>query len=323
MTTYILRRLGHALIVLWGAVTLSFLLVQLIPGDPVVIMLGGGGSGGEGGLSADADQIAQVRADLGLDRPVPVQYVLYLWRIVSLDWGISLVRQQPVADVIGAAVGSTVELGLASSVATLVLGFAFGIGAVILPGSWLRSTFQSITVLGVAMPSFWLAVLLLQAFSFGLGWFPAFGDAGPASLVLPALTLALVTAGTLGQVLAGSLREGLGQPYADVARARGLRHTQVVLRHVLRNAALPVFTLAGLLFGSILSGATIVETVFARPGVGTLFVAAVQARDFPLIQVLVVLTGAVFVIVTLGVDIAYRFIDPRVAAPDRRARAGS
>ncbi|WOF22473.1 ABC transporter permease [Microbacterium betulae] len=318
MTRYVLRRLGHALIVLWGAVTLSFLLVYLIPGDPAVIMLGGGQGGGEGGGSADSDEIAEVRRELGLDRPIVLQYVAYLFRVATLDWGTSFARQQPVVDVIAASIGATVELGLASIVLTVVLGFAFGLGAVLLPGAWVRSLFQSLTVLGIAMPSFWLAILLLQVFSFGLGWFPAFGANGPLSLVLPSLTLALLAAGTLGQLLARSIAEGLAEPYADVAFAKGLGRTGVVLRHVLRNASLPVFTMVGLLFGTIISGATIVETIFARPGVGNLFVSAVQARDFPLIQALVVLTGGVFVLVTLVVDLAYRWIDPRVVEPDRR-----
>ncbi|GAA3603276.1 ABC transporter permease [Agrococcus terreus] len=321
MTRYVLRRLGHALVVLWGAVTLSFLVVQLIPGDPARIMLGGGASGGEGAGAADDGQVAALRTELGLDRPVLAQYAAYLVRVVTLDWGTSFAKRQPVTDVIASGLESTLQLGAASIALTVVLGMLFGLGGVLLPGRWVRSAFQSITVLGIAVPSFWLAILLLQVFSFGLGWFPAFGAGSPAALVLPALTLALLSAGTLGQLLTRGIEDGLREPYADTARARGLSRAGVVLRHVLRNASLPVFTMVGMLIGSILSGATIVETIYGRPGVGNLFVVAVQARDFPLIQALVVLTGGVFVLVTLVVDIAYRWIDPRVVEPDRREGA--
>jgi peptide/nickel transport system permease protein len=178
-----------------------------------------------------------------------------------------------------------------------------------------------VTVVGVAVPSFWLAIVLLQVFSFTLGWFPAFGGDGVRALVLPALTLALITAGTFGQILTRGLTDALAEPYADTARAKGLGRTRVVLGHALRNASIPVFTMVGMMVGGILSGAVIVETVYGRAGIGRLFVEAVRGQDFPLIQALIVLSGGLFVVVTLVVDLAYRWIDPRITAPHAKVAA--
>lgn len=316
MLRYVARRLGHMVVVLWGAVTLSFAIVHLVPGDPVRIMLGGG-EGGDGAAAATPEQEAALRSQLGLDRPLLVQYLVFLRRAATGDFGTSYSTGRPVSEAIGAGLGSTLELGLAAAVLSVVLGLVFALGGVLLPGRTVRSVFQSITVLGIAVPSFWLAILLLQVFSFTLGWFPAFGSRGLSSLVLPALTLALLTAGTLSQVLTRGLTDGLAEPYADTARSKGLTRTQVVLRHVLRNASVPAFTMVGMMVGGILSGATIVETVYGRAGVGQLFVESVRAQDFPLIQALVILSGGLFVVVTLLVDLSYRWIDPRVVAPYR------
>lgn len=312
MTAYLLRRLAQMVVVLWGAVTLSFAVVHLVPGDPVRIMLGGGG---DGGATASPEQEAALRADLGLDRPLVVQYLDFLRRAVTLDLGTSYSSGQPVADTVGAGLGSTVQLGAAAIVASVVLGLVLALAGVLLPTRALRSLVQSVGVLGVAVPSFWLAIVLLQVFSFTLGWFPAFGGDGVLSLVLPALTLALITSGTLAQILTRGLTDALAEPYADTARAKGLRRYRVVLGHALRNASIPVFTMVGIMVGGILSGAVIVETIYGRPGIGRLFAEAVRAQDFPLIQALIVLSGGLFVVVTLLVDLAYRWIDPRIAAP--------
>lgn len=324
MTAYLLRRVAQMVVVLWGAVTLAFAVVHLVPGDPVRTMLG---SGGDGAATASPEQEAALRAELGLDRPLVVQYLDFLRRAVTLDLGTSYSSGQPVADTVRAGLGSTVQLGAAALAAAVVLGLLFALAGVLLPSRVLRSVVQSVTVLGVAVPSFWLAIVLLQVFSFSLGWFPAFGGRGVASLVLPALTLALITAGTLSQLLTRGLTDALAEPYADTARAKGLRRSRVVLGHALRNASIPVLTMVGLMVGGILSGAVVVETIYGRPGIGRLFAEAVRAQDFPLIQALIVLSGGVFVVVTLLVDLAYRWIDPRIAAPhavpDRRRTAGT
>lgn len=323
MLRYILRRLGQGAIVLWGAVTLSFATLHLVPGDPVQIMLGG--AGGDGAASASPEQVAQLRAELGLDQPIHAQYIGFIGDLLRGDLGTSYASGKPVLAEIGAALPTTIELGVAAVVASLVLAFAFALLGVLLPGRTVRSVFQSVTVVGVAMPSFWVAILLLQLFSFRLGWFPAFGSSSLTAVVLPALTMAILTAGTLGQILTRGLSEALSEAYADTARAKGLSETRVVLAHALRNASLPVFTMVGMLVGGVLAGATIVETIYGRHGVGKLFVEAVRAHDFPMIQGLVILTGGVFVLTTLLVDLAYPAIDPRVVrayTPARRRSSG-
>jgi peptide/nickel transport system permease protein len=216
MTAYLLRRLAQMVVVLWGAVTLAFAVVHLVGGDPVRLMLG---AGGDGAATASPEQEAALRAELGLDRPVLVQYLDFLRRVVTLDLGTSYTSGQPVAATIGSGLGSTVQLGLAAIAGAIALGLLFALAGVLLPGRALRSAVQSVTVVGVAVPSFWLAIVLLQVFSFTLGWFPAFGGDGVRALVLPALTLALITAGTFGQILTRGLTDALAEPYADTARA--------------------------------------------------------------------------------------------------------
>ena len=321
MLHYLLRRLVQALIVLWGAITVSFAVLHLTPGDPVRIMLGGSG---DAAAAASPEQVAALRAELGLDLPLWQQYLGFLGRVLQADFGTAYSTGQPVTAEIAQALPVTVELGLAAIVASVAGALIFALLGVLLPGAGLRSVFQSVTVLGVAMPSFWVAILALQVFSFRLGWFPAFGSDGFVAVILPALAMAVLTAGTLAQVLTRGLKDALAEPYADTARAKGLSETRVVLSHALRNASLPVFTMVGMMVGGVLGGAAIVETIFGRQGVGQLFVTAVQAHDFPLIQALIILTGGVFVLVTLFVDLLYPLIDPRVvaaqAAGGRRGR---
>lgn len=324
MLRYVARRLAQGAAVLWGAVTLSFAILHLVPGDPVQLMLGGGG--GDAAANASPEQVAALRAELGLDRPILVQYVDFVSGALRGDFGSSYASGQPVLTEIGSALPVTLELGVAAIIASLVLAFTFALLGVLLPGRAVRSAFQSATIVGVAMPSFWVAILLLQVFSFRLGWFPAFGASSPRAVVLPALTMAILTAGTLAQILTRGLGEALSEPYADTARAKGLGEVRVVLSHALRNASLPVFTMVGMLVGGVLAGATIVETIYGRQGIGQLFVEAVRAHDFPMIQALVILSGGLFVVVTLVVDLTYPVIDPRVVraypASRRARRAG-
>lgn len=315
MTRYIAHRLLQAVLVLWGAVTLSFAVLHLTPGDPVRILLGGSG---DLAAAASPQQVAQLRAELGLDQPIWMQYLNFVTGALRGDFGTSFSTGQPVTAEIAQALPVTIELGVAAIVLSVVVALAFAVVGMLLPGAWLRSAFQSVTVLGVALPSFWVAIVALQVFSFRLGWLPAFGSGGPASLVLPALTMTVLTAGTLAQVLTRGLKDALAEPFADTARAKGLSQARVVLGHALRNASLPVFTMVGMMVGGILGGTAIVETIFGRQGVGMLFVEAVRNHDFPLIQALIILTGGTFVLVTLVVDLLYPLIDPRVIAPYRR-----
>ncbi|GAA1415900.1 peptide ABC transporter permease [Glutamicibacter uratoxydans] len=317
LLTYAASRVGHAALVLFGAITLSFAILQFTPGDPARLIVSGGQE--DAGAANDA-QLAQIRAEMGLDKPVLVQYFGYLLRVLSFDWGQAYSLRQPVTQVIGDGLVHTVQLGALSIGIMVALGLLLAVGEALLPTRWLRQVFSSLTVLGIGVPSFVMAIILLQVFSFKLGWFPAFGAGGFSSLVLPAITIALLGAGTLSQVFSRGIREVLGENHVLVARTKGMGHARLVRTHVLRNASLPVYTIVGMLIGGIVSGAAIIETIFGRPGIGNLYVEAVGARDFPLIQALIVLTGGIYMVITLLVDLSYPLIDPRVTSPAQASR---
>jgi len=287
-----------------GAATVSFVALHLVPGDPVDIVLGPGSAAG-------AEVRARITAEYGLDRPLPVQYVQYLGRLLRGDLGESYRLQRGVAGVIGEQVGATVELAVAA-VALALLG---AVAAALLTAGR-RGPVHGMTAAGellaVSSPPYWIGILGLTLFSFRLGWLPVTGDDGLRSLVLPALTLALPMGGVLAQVLREGLETALGQPFAVTARARGLSDTAVRLRHALRHAALPLVTLTGWLTGSLLGGAVLVETVFGRPGIGSLSLQATTTKDIPLVSGLVLLASVVFVGLSLTVDLLYLVIDPRL-----------
>ncbi|MDT0317775.1 MULTISPECIES: ABC transporter permease [unclassified Streptomyces] len=309
MTRYVLVRLGNGVFVLWAALTVSFLVLHLVPGDPVSVMLRG--NGGEGS-SVDPAAADALRADLGLDRPPHEQYLDFVWQAVRLDFGTSFATGDEVSAVLGRALPSTLELAAASLLLALVLGVAAALAASLLPTAPLRSAVLSATVVGNAVPTFWTGVVLLQVFSFRLGWFPAFGEGDLSHLVLPAFALALPGIGLLAQVLGRSLRTALGEPYVRTARAKGASRLRAVTVHALRNAAIPAMTLFGLMIGGIVAGAIITETVFSRPGLGALTAKAIDTHDFPVIRALVFLAGALYVLVNLAVDLVYPRVDPRI-----------
>ncbi|RKN08431.1 ABC transporter permease [Streptomyces radicis] len=309
MTRYVLVRLVNGLFVLWAALTVSFLVLHLVPGDPVSVMLRGGG--GEG-AAIDGSLADELRADLGLDRPVHEQYLDFVWQVARLDFGTSFSTGDEVGAVLARALPSTLELAGASLLLALVLGVAAAVAATLLPNAPLRSAVLSATVVGNALPSFWTGIILLQVFSFGLGWFPAYGDGEFDQLVLPAFALALPGVGLLAQVLGRSLRTALAEPYVRTARAKGASRLRAVTVHALRNAAIPAMTLFGLMIGGIVAGAIVTETVFARQGIGRLTADAIGAHDFPVIRALVFLAGALYVLVNLAVDLIYPKVDPRI-----------
>ena len=301
----ILARLAGMLVVVWGAATAAFLVLKLVPGDPVDVMLG---------VSAQASpELKQsIRAELGLDQPLLVQYVSYLSRLVRGDFGTSYQLRLPVTDVIGQQLGYTLQLAAASLAVALVIAL---VGAVVVHGRAARGISSVLELLAISSPPFWIGLVLLSVFAFGLGWFPVAGADGIQGLVLPALTIALPVAGILGQVLRTGLEDAEQQPFATTARARGAGPARLVLRHTLRHAAIPALTLAGYIVGSLLGGAVIVESVFARPGLGRVALAAITNRDLPVVMGIIVFTAIVFVLVNLVVDLAYRAIDPRIGAP--------
>ncbi|WP_134322572.1 ABC transporter permease [Cumulibacter soli] len=307
MARYLLRRLGLAIGVLWAAFTVSFVVLYLVPGDVVDAMT----SASDVPLSAA--QIADLRAEYGVDEPLIVQYGERLWAALQGDFGNSIQNGRSVTDSIMGALPSTAAL------AGFALGLAViggGLLALVASGTesrWARQLLLALPPLAVSLPTFWVGLVLVQIFSFQFGWFPAVGGEGIAGLVLPAITLALPIGAVFAQVLSQSLGAALHDAYVTTARAKGVGRAAVLLRHALRNAALPALTIAGVLVGNLLAGAVVVETVFARAGIGRLTVQGVTAQDIPLVQGIVVFGALVFVTVNLIVDVIYPLLDPRVA----------
>lgn len=283
-----------------------FLLVRVLPGDPVEVMLGERASG--------ADRAALV-AQLGLDRPLPVQLGDYLHGLARLDLGRSLRYHEPVTTLIGARLPATLELAGAALALAVVLALPLGIAMAVRAGALAGRLAGTLTLLGLALPGFWFGPLLILLFAVQLGWLPVAGREQLASLALPALTLALGLAATLARQLAANLTETLAAEHVRTARAKGLPPGQVLWRHGVRNALLPVATVFGLQVGALLGGAVITETVFAWPGLGALTVEAIGARDYPLVQGCVLLIAGVYVLVNGLTELAYGWIDPRVRRP--------
>ena len=283
-----------------------FLLVRVLPGDPVEVMLGERASG--------ADRAALV-AQLGLDRPLAVQLGDYLQGLARLDLGQSLRYHVPVTSLIGARLPATLQLAGAALALALVLALPLGVAMAVRAGTLPGRLAGTLTLLGMALPGFWFGPLLILLFAVQLGWLPVAGRDGLASLTLPALTLALGLAATLARQLAANLTETLAAEHVRTARAKGLPPAQVLWRHGVRNALLPVATVFGLQVGALLGGAVITETVFAWPGLGALTVEAIGARDYPLVQGCVLLIAAVYVLVNGLTELAYGWIDPRVRRP--------
>ncbi|EMD29272.1 ABC transporter permease [Amycolatopsis azurea] len=310
MGRYLLGRVLQGVFVLWAAYTLSFAVLFALPGDPAAIMAGPTNS-------VTPEQLDRLRHELGLDRPVPVQYLDKLTDALQGDLGRSLQSGEPVTGLIGGALPPTAALAGTALVLGLVFGTGFAVLATVTRRNWLRHTLLSLPPLGVAVPSFVVGLLLLQWFAFSWNLFPAIGSDGWNSLVLPALTLSLQPAALIAQVLAKSMTEEQGRGYVDVARAKGAGPFRVNVRHVLRNAALPALTIAGLLTGGLLTGAIVVEVVFSRNGLGQVTQNAVSFEDLPVVQGVVLLGALVFVVVNLVVDVLYQVLDPRLGVERR------
>lgn len=299
---------ASVVIVLWGAATVTFLAFRVIPGDPVSVMLG---------PQAQVSEAVKdgIRADLGLDRPPFEQYLGFIGQLARGDLGESYQLRMPVADVIGRQLGATLQLSVLALLIALVLALAV---AVFVRGQVGRAVAAGIELVVLSSPVFWIGLILLSVFAFGLGWFPVSGARNPATLVLPAITLALPVAALLSQVLRDGLVQAERMPFAETVRARGASSTRFTLRHGLRHGAASAVTLAAYLTGSVLGGAVLVETVFARPGLGRVTLAAISDRDLPVITGIILLSALVFVAVNLVVELVHPLIDPRV----RAARSG-
>jgi len=304
--TFFLNRALWTVPVLFGVVSLVFLLVHLVPGDPVDQMLG------EQAVAADR---AQLRAELGLDRPLLEQYGAYLRRTVSGDLGVSLRSREPVARRIARRYPATVELMLGALAVALAAAFPLGMLAAVHHGRWLDQAASAFAVLGVAMPIFWLGPMLVLVFAIWLDWLPVDRREGWSSLVLPALTLGFALAALLSRMLRAGLVQVLRDDYIRTARAKGLRERAVLWNHALRNALIPVVTVIGLQVGVLLSGAIITESIFDWPGLGSLLLEGIRGRDYPVVQGCVLVIAVTYVTVNLATDLAYGWFDPRIRRP--------
>lgn len=308
MIRYLGLRVLQAIAVLWATFTVSFAVLFLLPSDPVSIAVDSASTG----TTVDAAAVAELQARYGLDQPVWVQYWNSLSHAVRGDFGYSIATGQSVTEAIGNAVPSTLALASTALIFAVVFGAGVAFLATYTRVHWVRNLLFSLPLLGVAVPTFWVGLILLQLFSFRLKAFPAFGDQGVATLVLPAVTLALPTGAVIAQVLAASLQTTWRQPFIEAARAKGASRWQIQTRHALRLSSIPAFTIAGVLVGNLLAGSVVVETVFSRAGVGRLTQTSVMAQDIPVVQGIVVLSSLVYVLVNLAVDLLYPLIDPRI-----------
>ncbi|HQR51245.1 MAG TPA: ABC transporter permease [Methylophilaceae bacterium] len=298
-----LKRLVGVLPVVFGVLLLTFLLIHLVPGDPVEVMLG---------ESAAAADRAQLRADLGLDRPLPVQFADYLVRLAHGDFGRSIHSRDEISSLLAERLPATAKLAISALLVALCIGLPLGIAAALNHRGWPDrvATLTSLTL--SAMPHFWLGPLLMLVFALWLGWLPVSGMEGWTSIVLPSLTLGSGLAAILTRMTRASLLEVLHEDYVRTARAKGLPERTVILRHALRAALLPVVTVVGLQLGFLLTGAVITETVFGWEGVGRLLVESIQKRDYPVSQACVLVIALIYVVVNLLTDLAYARLDPRV-----------
>lgn len=303
MKYLLIPRLLSALLVVIGVACLVFLLIHLVPGDPVDVMLG------ESAQPADKETL---RHALGLHLPIEEQFLRYLKGLATLDWGTSIFSGRSVSILLLERLPATIELGFAALAVSIIIAFPLGILAAIRHKTVIDFSAMGFALLGVSIPNFWLGPLLILVGSLWLGWFPVSGREGWASLVLPALTLGTGMAAILSRMVRSSLLEVIHEEFIRTARAKGLTEWKVMLHHGLRNALLPIITLLGLQLGSLLGGAVVTETIFSWPGVGLLTVEAIQRRDYPVVQAAVLCISLMYVLINFMTDILYRWVDPRV-----------
>ncbi|MBI4006116.1 MAG: ABC transporter permease [Gammaproteobacteria bacterium] len=303
MLNYLYARCISAIIVILGVSTIVFLLIHIVPGDPVEVMLG------EAAQLADREEL---RSALGLDQPLLQQWIKYMYQVLHLDLGTSLYSKREISSILAERIPATLVLACAGIIIAIVIALPMGILAAIRRGSPWDFYAMTFSMLGVSIPNFWMGPLLIIIFSIGLGWFPVSGNEGAGSLILPALTLGTALAALLSRMVRGSLLEVLNEDYIRAAQARGLSDMTVILRHGLPNAALPVITVLGMQLGSLLAGAVITETIFSWPGVGQLTIESIQNRDYPVVQACILLISLSYVAVNLLTDLTYAFLDPRV-----------
>jgi ABC-type dipeptide/oligopeptide/nickel transport system permease component len=302
---YFLRRLLEALLALLFVSILVFSMIHMVPGDPAVLIAR---------LEAGPDVIASVRRELGLDRPLPVQYAGFLWSAARGDLGTSIRTGLPVLTEILDRFPYTLGIALGSIALATVLGIATGVLAAMRHNRLGDSLVMAAALLAVSTPSYWLGLMLMLVFSLSLGLLPSIGIASPAHYVLPIVTLGAQSGGIISRMTRSAMLDVVGQDFVRAARARGERERSVILRHALKNALIPVLSIVGLRFGNLMAGAVLVESVFAIPGVGRLLVDAVLWRDYPMVQGTMLFVAALFILVNAATDVLYAIVDPRIRA---------
>ena len=306
MVRYLIGRVLQALLVLWIAYTATFLLLSVLPGDGIMIKF----ESPEMGLSAD--EIAAIRAYYRVDDPTVLQYLHALAGLVQGDLGYSIQNAVPVRERLATAIPSTLGVAVPAFALAALLAAGFALLAGFARFAWLRRAIQSIPSVLTSLPAFWVGLLLIQVFSFQLGWVPMINPDPVQALILPVITLAIPISAPLAQILLRSLEQAQGRPFVQVVQAKGASRWWILSRHTAKNALLPTLTMAGLVFAEILAGSVVTETVFGRPGIGRLMSDAVASQDLPVIQAVVIIAAALFVGVNLLVDLLYPILDPRL-----------
>jgi len=306
MGAYIVRRLIAVIPIMLGVALIAFLLLHLAPGDPVALLMSQFDRG------APPELVEQLREQYGLNDPLWMQYLHYVWNALHGDLGKSIFSNRPVTEMILDAAPHTAALAVASIVVAVVLGVVLGVVAAVRRGTWLDSVSIGISLFGLSVPQFWFGMMAVLIFAVHLRWFPSSGSGSFAHLVLPALVLGVSASAAIARLTRSAMLEVLGEQYIVTARAKGLRELAIVGGHALKNAFIPVLTLIGLQFGRLLGGTVIMETIFNRPGLGTLMLTAITRSDFPLLQGTLMVVAAAYVLLNIVVDVSYAWLDPRV-----------
>lgn len=311
MWAFALKRAGATLVTLWAASVIIFAFIHVIPGDPIYVLLGD---------TATADQADRLRTELGLDEPIVLQYLQWAGRALSGDLGRSIFFQAPVAAVIADGAETSILLATMTMVWVVLIGVPIGTVAAMRHGTWLDQGLSGVAMLMASVPTFWVGLYLILIFAATLGWLPSSGypsifEGGLGNLrylLLPSLTLAAPNAALILRLTRASMLDVAREDYVRTARAKGIRPWQVVTRHILRNALLTVVSAFGFTFAALMSEAVVTETVFALPGIGRLVVQSILRRDYPVIQSIILVIVVLYLVINLLVDLAYRFLDPRV-----------
>ena len=303
MLQYLIKRLLSTIPVLIGISVLLFFMLRMLPGDPAQVLAG---------QMASQEDIQLIRHQLGLDRPIHVQYAFFLSRLARFDLGRSARTQNPVTEEIWARLPNTMLLAVVAITLACLFGIPAGIISAVRPYTWIDYVVTSTAIFGISMPVFWLGLMLVVVFSIILQWLPAGGTGTWKHIILPSFTLAAFVVAFIARMTRSSMIEVLSQDYTTTARSKGLKEQVVIIKHALINALIPIITVVGLQFGMLLGGAVLTETVFAWPGVGRLIVDSILARDYPVIQGAILVFGLLYILVNLVVDLLYAYVDPRI-----------